>query len=244
VTKVNIVKAYNILGDKIYEHNNAQEKCNDEFCSESFAQQQHLESIDATLKAQYNWLLKLEGGNECVQDILGGYKKCVQGVEAQWELLSLHYQKLRNQCAQMSQVITAQNENMELLQQNIKKIASHMISLEQQLLNKKDCTCSHQFMPPAGLPLGFMAQGPPMPPVPRATVFLAPTAPALVPPTTFVTATPGHTKLPDIGKPTAFTGKGQSFKEWLTKVINYFTYYSVSSDQQKIILSMLFLSGC
>jgi hypothetical protein len=242
VTKVNIVKAYNVLGDKLYEHDNANESAIDELRYDNFIQEQRFDTIDGTLQAHYNWLTKLEGQEERVSEIIGNFGKRVDGIESRWDLLAPRYQKLRNQCAQMSQVISAQNENMEILQQNMKKIASRMISLEQQLLNKKDCTCSHQFAPSGPHP-GFTTQGPPMPPVPPVTVFPAPVAPAPVPSTTFAVPLSGHTKLPDIGKPTAFTGKGQNFEEWLTKVINYFTYYSVSSDQQKIILSMSFLSG-
>jgi uncharacterized coiled-coil protein SlyX len=244
VTKVNIVKAYNILGDKIYEHDNAQEIINDEFRAKHFATGQHLEDLTGTTEAHSNWLRKLEGFEECATEGLTSFNSRLDTVEERWNLLAPRYQKLRNQCASMSQVITAQNENMAILQENLKKVANRMIHLEQQLLNVKSCQCSHPFMPPVGPPPGFVPAGPPMPPVPPVTVFPA-AAPAPVPPPTFAQAAVSnvHLKLPDIGKPTPFSGKGQNFEEWLTKVINYFTYYSVSTDQQKIILSMSFLTG-
>jgi hypothetical protein len=121
VTKVNIVKAYNVLGDKLYEHDNANEQTIDELRYDNFIQEQRFDTIDGTLQAHYNWLTKLEGQEERVSELIGNFGKRVDGIESRWDLLAPRYQKLRNQCAQMSQVISAQNENMEILQQNMKK---------------------------------------------------------------------------------------------------------------------------
>jgi hypothetical protein len=94
VTKINIVKAYNILGDKLYKHNNAQEVVNNEFCNELFAASQHLENIFSINKAHSIWLQRLEGKDECIGEIISTFRSCLDGIENWWNLLAPRYQTL------------------------------------------------------------------------------------------------------------------------------------------------------
>jgi hypothetical protein len=82
ITKVNIVKAYNVLGDKLYEHDNAHESAIDKLRYDNFIQEQRFDTIDGTLQAHYNWLTKLEGQNKRASESVINFGKRVDGIES------------------------------------------------------------------------------------------------------------------------------------------------------------------